>query len=131
MEVSPEAAPSEKDILAQPFWMQKFINWNALRQSCPARAGPAGVFCRWEGKNCGYSACPRRIFEEEIVDASKFIPSNKKLQVQIVQLQAEIAKLNKLNQHLMHENTSLATLLSTASLPSDIPVEKKVETSVN
>ena len=75
--------------------------------------------------------CPRRIFEEEIIDFSKFTPSDADLNRKITELQAQIQALNtkiqesnKKNQYLEQENTSLMSLLSTANLSSE---NKKID----
>lgn len=65
VEVNPVLDPT---LTQKPIWLKKFENWSALQKTCPARRGPTGIYCAWEGRNCGYTSCPRRIFEEEIVD---------------------------------------------------------------
>lgn len=77
--------------LEQPLWMQKFTLWKSMQKSCTASMGPAGIYCSWEGRNCGYSHCPRRIFEEVMMDpaAVPVAKSQPKIRNQIQSLQNE------------------------------------------
>ena len=70
MEVKAEPVVAADDLI-EPRWMSKFRQWATLQKACPAGRGPNGIYCMWEGRNCGYTNCPRRIFEEEIVDIDK------------------------------------------------------------
>ena len=93
LEVSPIQAQ-------QPLWMKKFNLWASMQKACSAARGPNGIYCSWEGKNCGYSGCPRRIFEEEAINPDNVVPSPQpKLRTQILALQTQ----NKLQQEQIEE----------------------------
>lgn len=82
----------------QPLWVKKFTLWSSMQKSCPAARGPNGIYCLWEGRNCGYNNCPRRIFEEVMVDPDS-IPAPKpqpKLRNQIKDLQTENQQQKKI-----------------------------------
>lgn len=78
-------------MIPDELWMEKFKLWGSMQKGCVAARGPNGIYCAWEGRNCGYSHCPRRIFEEVSIDPDR-IPQpkpRKKLVVQIQALQTE------------------------------------------
>jgi len=75
----------ESPLIEQPLWVKKFQIWKTLKQSCPCAAGLGGLYCLWEARNCGYTLCPRRIFEEALGDSGL-----------VVQMEQEIESLNKI-----------------------------------
>ena len=84
--------------LEQPLGMQKFTLWASMQKACMAARGPNGIYCSWEGKNCGYTGCPRRIFEEVIMDENRIVPPQPvKLKIQ---LQEQSKMIDALNQRL-------------------------------
>ncbi len=96
MEVKPEFIEPSFG-LDKPIWILKFNAWSNMQKKCLAKRGPGGIFCSWEGKNCSYSGCPRRIFEEEMIDVSK-LPETKpqpKLRNRVSMLEQENNKLVK------------------------------------
>ena len=100
MEVNPEPTePTEIPLgMEPPIWMLKFGAWSNLQKNCPAKRGPAGIYCAWEGRNCSYTGCPRRIFEEMIIDIDKIPapnPQPPKLKNRISVLEQENTKLIK------------------------------------
>jgi len=82
------ATNKEAPLIDQPLWIKKFQAWKTLKQSCPCAAGLGGLYCLWEGRNCGYSLCPRRIFEETM--------ENSGLIVEMEQMEQKIESLNKI-----------------------------------
>jgi len=82
------AVRSKEDPLVEdPIWMMKFKLWKSMQKACVAATGPNGIYCSWEGRNCGYSHCPRRIFEEVSIDPDS-IPQPKPRRKLVVQIQA-------------------------------------------
>lgn len=85
------------EIEYEALWMQKFKIWSKMQQSCVAARGPNGVYCAWEGRNCGYNNCPRRVFEEVMIDPDKIQPPKPqpKLKNQLQTLQNETKQQRK------------------------------------
>ena len=84
-------------LIEDPLWLKKFKVWGSLQKTCPAARGPTGIYCSWEGRNCSYNMCPRRIFEEVIIDPDKIQQPKppQKLKTQIATLQKEKNQLKK------------------------------------
>lgn len=113
MEVKAEPVEAS-DGFIEATWIIKFRQWATLQKTCPAGRGPNGIYCMWEGRNCGYTNCPRRIFEEEIVDITK-IPKpkvNLKLKKHVQQQAAAIKQLqDRYDEQLkVNEDLSLKVL---------------------
>ena len=109
MEVEAESLSAAPDGLVEPMWLTKFRQWSSLQKSCIAARGPSGIYCSWEGRNCGYTNCPRRIFEEEVIDITKIpkakVPQKLKKHVQqqavaIKHLQERYDEQLKVNEQL-------------------------------
>jgi len=79
----------ESPLIEQPLWIKKFQTWKILKQNCPCAAGPGGLYCLWEARNCGYTLCPRRIFEETPEDFGL-----------MTKMEQEIESLNKIIEDL-------------------------------
>ena len=95
-----------KDLVPDPLWMNKFKHWATMQKSCMAARGPNGIYCSWEGRNCGYSHCPRRIFEEVSIDPNTIQGPQPKpkirTQIQVLQNTAKEQKelITKLNERI-------------------------------
>ena len=60
------------DIIPDPLWMSKVKAWKLIiRGTCGFKAGNGGLYCLWVGVPCSYQGCPRRIFEEGVIDPDK------------------------------------------------------------
>jgi len=112
LEVNPESTESTETPfgMGKPIWMIKFGAWSNLQKNCPAKRGPGGIYCSWEGRNCSYTGCPRRIFEEEMIDTSKMpVPKPQpKLKNRISVLEQENIKLMKRVEELEKKNVLTA-----------------------
>lgn len=73
----------------EPVWLRKFNLWSSMQKQCTATRGPNGIYCAWEGRNCGYNHCPRRIFEEEVMPDTPPKPPQPKMRNQIKNLLTE------------------------------------------
>jgi len=95
LEVASE--PVLEEVGAQPLWMKKFLLWAVMQKNCAAAKGPNGIYCAWEGRNCGYTICPRRIFEEVGIDntTAPLAKPPEKLRIQIKALQEEKTQLRE------------------------------------
>ena len=82
-------------------------NWTALQKMCTAARGPNGVYCLWEGRNCSYTYCPRRVFEEEIIDPSKVAPEPARLKTRMKVLEAKNQEQQTLIEALRKEVNTL------------------------
>lgn len=117
MQIEGERLSDMPDGLHQQLWVTKFTSWKALKESCVAQRGPAGIYCLWIGQNCSYKSCPRRIFEEVMVDMSKVQVKPGKLN-KVVQQQAEQIK------QLQDQNGQQTSMIK--SLQKEINELKKV-----
>lgn len=95
-----KSEPSLEDTLTRPVYLEKFDAWATYQKRCPFKAGPGGLYCKFEGHSCAFKLCPMRMFEEEITISQMVSKDLQDIQGQIAQINKKMnqmsSKLEKL-----------------------------------